>query len=185
MELEFYIYGAELRVKDGAEDYALTERHTDIIQRLLALISERYTEAYDALCKEYARSRGNAPYYQFLIVRRFCKCNFGNLDGTHLDLGGDRFAFERVECPLRGECRLEGIVCNPRFNTTLSAQERRVMRLLYDGQSREEIGDNLYISPITVKNHIASAYAKLGVHDRASFVRYAERHGLFKERDYD
>ena len=64
------------------------------------------------------------------MVRRFCKCNFGELDNTSRDIdkkGG--FNFERVKCPMRGECKYEGIICNPQFNSRISDAEMRVMRL--------------------------------------------------------
>mgnify|MGYP002623165904 CR=1 FL=1 len=180
-QLEFYIYEQELWCKyaDGRNE-VVTENDTELIQNLLELIREHYPEAYKALQREYQKSAGNVRYYQYLIVRRFCKCNFGKLDTTKLDVEvSGRFNFEKVDCPLRGECKWEGVICFPTFNTRLSDAELRVMRLVYEGMSKEDIAERLYISPNTVKNHIKSVYCKLGIHEKSDFIQYANRNNLF------
>ena len=80
---------------------------------------------------------------------------------------------------MRGECAYEGIICCPKFNSNLSPAEKRVMKLFYDGRSREEIASDLFLSPETVKNHIKNSYFKLGVHEKAEFIRYANINHLF------
>ena len=180
-QLEFYIYEQDLWCKyaDGRNE-VVTEDNTELIQRLLELIREHYPDAYKALQREYQKSASNVRYYQYLIVRRFCKCNFGKLDTTKLDVEAfGRFNFEKVDCPLRGECKFEGVVCFPTFNTRLSDAELRVMKLVYEGMSKEEIAEQLYCSPHTVKNHIKSVYCKLGIHEKSEFIQYANRNNLF------
>ncbi len=181
MAVEFYLFNEELWfINDDGTNQALTEKDSGIIQELIAAIRERYPEAYRALSKEYQNSSLNVPYYQYLIVRRFCKCNFGKLDTTKYDIDNfGRFNFEKVDCPLRGECKYEGIICCPKFNSKLSPAEERVMRLIYNGLSKEEVGDKLCLSPHTVKQHIKSAYCKLGVHDKGEFVKIATDNNLF------
>lgn len=180
-ELEFYIYESELWCKRGdGRNEVVTENDTELIQKLLELIREQYPAAYKALEKEYQKSALYIRRYQFLIVRRFCKCNFGKLDTTKIDVeGSGKLNFEKVECPLRGECRLDGIVCFPKFNTRLSDAELRVMRLVYEGKSKEDIAEELYLSPNTIKNHIKSVYLKLGIHEKSEFIQYANRNNLF------
>ena len=48
----------------------------------------------------------------------------------------------------------------------LSAREREVLTLLAEGLSNAEIGQALFISPITVRNHVSSIFAKLQVTNR-------------------
>jgi DNA-binding NarL/FixJ family response regulator len=48
----------------------------------------------------------------------------------------------------------------------LSARERDVLALLAEGLSNAEIGRALFISPITVRNHVSSIFAKLQVTNR-------------------
>lgn len=181
MAVEFYIFNEELWfIKDDEQNQALSEKDTEVIQELLSVIRERYPEAYKSLSKEYQKSALNVPYYQFLIVRRFCKCNFGKLDATKYDIDNlGRFNFEKVECPLRGECKYDGIICNPKFNSKLSSAEERVMKLIYQGFSKEEVGDKLCLSPNTIKQHVKSAYCKMKVHDKGEFVKLAKDNNLF------
>ena len=50
--------------------------------------------------------------------------------------------------------------------TGLSAREREVLTLLAQGLSNAEIGRALFISPITVRNHVSNIFAKLQVTNR-------------------
>jgi len=60
----------------------------------------------------------------------------------------------------------------------LSARERDVLRLLADGCSNGEIGTRLFISPETVRKHVARAIAKLDASTRTEAVATALRHSL-------
>jgi len=60
----------------------------------------------------------------------------------------------------------------------LTEREAEVLRLLARGLSNKEIGKALYISPITVKNHVAHVYEKTGVATRAAAALYAVERGL-------
>lgn len=180
--LEFYILDNELwcLFPDGKNE-RITEGSTETIREILSKIREFYPEAYGALSKWYQKSASNVPYFQFLIVSRFCKCNFGKLDNTNKDINKNGiFNIEKVDCPMRGECKHENIVCNPKFDSRLSEAELRVMKLVYGGYGNDRIAEMLYLSPHTVKNHIKSVYLKLGIHSQAEFIRYANNHNLFK-----
>lgn len=182
-DLEFYILENELwcLFPDGRNEQ-VTERNTELIHDILSQIREFYPEAYKDLSIWFQRSASNIPYFQFLIVEQFAKCNFGELDTTRKDIDGmGIFNFEHVKCPLRGRCVHEGKVCSPRFNSRLSDAEMRVMKLVYDGFRIYEIADTLYLSPHTVKNHIKSVYTKLKIHEKSEFIRYANSKNLFKE----
>ena len=165
---------------DGRNEQ-ITEHDRELISKILTAIREFYPEAYSDLSSWFRKSSANVPYFQFLMVEQFGKCNFGELDTTRKDVDkSGMFNFERVRCPLRGRCQHEGKVCNPKFNSSLSDAELRVMKLVADGIPNDTIAEMLYLSPHTVKNHIKSVYAKLGVHSQAEFLRYANNHNLFK-----
>lgn len=171
---------------EGGEAVRVDETCTEFIDYVLGLIEECYPEAYEALSVWYHKSASSVPYYRYLMVRRFCRCNFGVLDATRTDISvGGRMSFEHVPCPLRGECKLEGVVCGAKYCNALSRSERRVMLLIYKGVGVQEIADRLYLSPHTVKNHIRSSYAKLGVHERAEFVRLASDTNLFGDGELE
>jgi DNA-binding NarL/FixJ family response regulator len=61
---------------------------------------------------------------------------------------------------------------------TLTQREREVLRLLADGQSNEEIGKRLFISPETVRTHVRKAMAKLEADTRTQAVAIALRQSL-------
>ncbi len=63
---------------------------------------------------------------------------------------------------------------------SLTDREREILVLVARGLSNEEIGDELFISPATVKTHLARIMAKLDVHDRAQLVVIAYENGLVK-----
>lgn len=179
--IEFYIFNKELWYISDGENKVVTEHDSELIGMMLQKIMQLYPEAYKALSNEYKKSALNVPYYQYLIVRRFCKCNFGNLDNTKsdIDLNGN-FNFECVSCPLRGECINEGVICKPKLNTKLSDAELRVMKLLYEGCSQAEAASILYLSPDTVKWHSKAVYRKLGISSLNEFIKYAEKNNIFE-----
>jgi len=179
--MEFFVSNDEVwcQTENGME--RLDENNETLINYMYDKIYNFYPDAYKSLSEWYAKSKYNLQYMKFLCVRRFCKCNFGLLDTTIHDCDIKKnFHFEKVCCPLRGECKYEGIVCLPKFNSTLSDAEKRVMKLFFVGKDVNEIAEELYLSPNTVKNHRKSVYLKLGIHTNVEFVKYAQEHNLFK-----
>jgi DNA-binding NarL/FixJ family response regulator len=62
--------------------------------------------------------------------------------------------------------------------TELSLREVEVLRLVAEGQSNKQIGDELQLSALTVKSHLARIARKLGTGDRAEMVAVAMRAGV-------
>lgn len=60
----------------------------------------------------------------------------------------------------------------------LSLREMDVLQYLVKGRSNKEIGAALFISEDTVKSHMKSLFAKLGVNDRTGAVIVAIREGI-------
>jgi RNA polymerase sigma factor (sigma-70 family) len=48
----------------------------------------------------------------------------------------------------------------------LSSREREVMQLLADGRSTQEVAQQLFVSPTTVRVHVSTVLRKLRVKDR-------------------
>jgi DNA-binding NarL/FixJ family response regulator len=62
----------------------------------------------------------------------------------------------------------------------LSAREVEVLRLVADGQSNKQIGEQLGLSALTVKSHLARIARKLGTGDRAEMVALVMRAGVIR-----
>ncbi|MCD9879774.1 response regulator transcription factor [Streptomyces guryensis] len=60
----------------------------------------------------------------------------------------------------------------------LTVREREVMAWVAEGHSNEEIGEKLFVSPLTVRTHVHRAMTKLGARDRAQLVVIAYQSGL-------
>jgi NarL family two-component system response regulator LiaR len=66
----------------------------------------------------------------------------------------------------------------PSIGYDLSDREREVLALMAKGLSNREIGEQLYISSSTVKNHVSSILSKLGTVSRTQAVALAVEHRL-------
>jgi DNA-binding CsgD family transcriptional regulator len=61
----------------------------------------------------------------------------------------------------------------------LTTREDEIFRLLAEGLPVRAISARLYISPVTVRNHLQHIMAKLDLHSQRETVAYAYRHNLF------
>ena len=153
--------------------FILKETDTKLIAAMLTAIQELYPAAFAALAEIYSRSELNKNYYQFKMVHRFIRCNFGEYDALSLDVNGG-FRFEDVRCPLRGECLFEGVICRPVLDTKLSSREEQVARLLAQGYKFEDIGKELHISPFTVKRHITNIKTRLKLNTHQIIAKFSK-----------
>jgi DNA-binding NarL/FixJ family response regulator len=62
----------------------------------------------------------------------------------------------------------------------LTEREREVMALVAEGLTNNEIGERLFVSPLTVKTHVSRAMVKLGARDRIQLVVIAYQSGLVR-----
>ncbi len=60
----------------------------------------------------------------------------------------------------------------------LTTRESEVLRLVKDGLANKQIARRLDISERTVKAHLTSAFARIGVTDRTQAALWAQRNGL-------
>tara|TARA_R110000868_G_scaffold259361_2_gene517159 strand:+ start:27652 stop:28320 length:669 start_codon:yes stop_codon:yes gene_type:complete len=61
---------------------------------------------------------------------------------------------------------------------SLSDREIDIIKAIVEDLTEQEIGEQLFISPHTVRTHIKNIYKKLHIHSRASAVRFAITSGL-------
>ncbi len=60
----------------------------------------------------------------------------------------------------------------------LSEREREVLQHVARGHTYKEIGEELFISPKTVENHVRNILGKLHLNRKQELIRYALEHGI-------
>ena len=95
---------------------------------------------------------------------------------------GERYFSSRVsELLFEGFVRREGSKEAPTEetgNVPLTRREKEILVLVAEGLTNQEIAKKLFISPRTVDTHRTNIMQKLDIHDVATLVRYAIKHGL-------
>lgn len=72
---------------------------------------------------------------------------------------------------------------NDRRRAELSPREIEVLSTIANGRTNAQAAAELFVSTQTIKTHLARAYAKLGVRDRAAAVYQAAQRGLLDTTD--
>jgi DNA-binding NarL/FixJ family response regulator len=72
----------------------------------------------------------------------------------------------------------EGRYAMPYPGEDLTEREREILRSIAHGASNREIGEALFITEGTVKNHVSSILSKLALRDRTQAALWAREHGL-------
>lgn len=158
-----------------------TQKDTELIKELLDRSETFYPEQSEALKKEYAKSSTNKMYYDFLRARRIINCCFGENDRQpDIDENGN-VHFEMVKCPRIAECKYFKIICQPKFDSSLTERELEVMKAYFNHVTTERIAEKLFISIHTVNNHRRNSLQKLGLHSLEAFIDYAHKNNLFKD----
>jgi DNA-binding CsgD family transcriptional regulator len=104
----------------------------------------------------------------------------GRLPGGLVELcrtGGEAtFMGSRIRVDARRAGDVFGLLARRRaLADLLSPREREVVSHFVDGQSYKSIAKALAIAPATVRNQIASAYGKLGAHNKIELRRIVDR----------
>lgn len=163
--VEFYIMNGKtcFMGKDGV-GRQLTPQNRDEITFMLENIGKVFPDAMKAL-KEWAKdSERNRVWFEFRIVDRFVRCNFGDDEFLHTDVDDmGMFHLEEVKCPLRGSgyCKHENVVCKPKASLGLSEEESKVVGLYAQGMRPGEIAARLGKAEQTCKQQINHAYKRL------------------------
>ena len=57
-------------------------------------------------------------------------------------------------------------------NAMLTKREKEIILLIFEGKTKKEIADTLYLSVSTVKTNVENIYKKFNVHNKAELVVY-------------
>ncbi len=156
------------------QPFILNQTHRHIITGEIEYLEDEYPTALEDLERIYHASRQNRMYFEFLIVRQWIKCHFGQSDYLiDIDTNGQR-NFEPCYCPKRGECETCNLfrVCYPVRSTLLSKTEINVLRLIVAGLDENQIADTLCNSVNTIKKHRMNMLRKTGTHKTSQLIEY-------------
>ncbi len=64
----------------------------------------------------------------------------------------------------------------------LTAQERKILRLVADGKTNKEIATEVFLSDKTVKNYVSSILSKLNLQRRAQAAAFVAKHRLGEDK---
>ena len=173
--IEFYNTpdGAVMVKELGKQPYELLPTSYDFVEAMLQKISEHYPDALTAMWRLYAKSQPNRRYFEFRMVDRFCRCNFGRYDQTKMDI--DEYGnlnLEQIDCPLQatGDCPFFGVICKPREMISLTNREIQICKEVAKGLTNNDIAEALQISPFTVLKHRRNIREKLGAANTAQMM---------------
>jgi DNA-binding CsgD family transcriptional regulator len=104
------------------------------------------------------------PESELKQVEKFSECRFGGLDFTPDIIGNQLQEGEYHDCPFRGKCKGEGIVCKALKykGNVLTAEDIELIRLLSTSDTNEVIAEKLNISLGQYHKIKKDLYARLG-----------------------
>ncbi len=169
--VEFFIIGGQTCIRRKGVSKPLTPKDRDEIEWMLLEMRKCFPMAVQRLEEWAAESAANRRFFEYRMVDRFIRCNFGEADFLYSDIENDRFHFEEVKCPLRGICKDEGVICKPKFKVPVSKEEGRAAVLYSKGLTAYEIARVLGKGVKTVKNQLTSAAKHLGLSSTRDLIK--------------
>jgi hypothetical protein len=163
---EIFNHGSKLLAIHGGKTIDFDDLPIEIFNRINQVL---YTDI--AALQQLKEWFPNDPKSQ---IKKFASCRFGGLDHTP-DFGEDQQCGEYWECPNRGNCAGEGVVCKlPVYNSKrLSYKDIKLIKLLTTVSTNEVIA--IELSMPLGSFHLAKKrlYEKLGVMTKQEITRVA------------
>ena len=124
----------------------------------------------EALLKE-ALKAGASGY----ILKRAAEAEL--ISAIHVIIRGDLYVDPSMLRGLIEESQKPQVELDPLMES-LTSREMEILKLLVEGYTNRQVGQELNISIRTVEGHRANISDKLGLRSRVELVRYARQHGL-------
>lgn len=162
--VEFYIINGVTCIRKNGVGKQLTPEDRDCVEFMIQNIGKVFPDALKALEEWASDSRANKHFFEYRIVDRFIRCNFGEADFLYSDIDDlGMFHLEEVKCPLRNICKHEGVICKPKAKLNLSEEETKAAGLYAKGLLPGEIAEKLGKSESTIKRQLYNAYKRLNL----------------------
>ena len=159
--VEFFVIDGQTCIRRDGVSKPLTQKDREEVEWMLERMRSCFPEAVTRLQEWAEESMPNKRFYEYRMVDRFIRCNFGDADFLHSDIEDGMFHFEEVKCPLRGICKDENVVCKPKFRMPLPEEEGKAAILYSRGLSAHEIAVRMKKSAKTIKNQLENARKRL------------------------
>lgn len=170
-KVEFFIIGGQTCIRRNGVSKPLTPFDRDAVEFMLERMQECFPAAMERLQGWAEDSKPNKRFFEYRMVDRFIRCNFGEADFLYSDVENGMFHFEEVKCPLRGICKDENVICKPKFKMPVSKEEGRAAILYSKGLTANEIATLLGKGVKTVKNQLGNAAKRLGLSGTRDLIK--------------
>lgn len=120
------------------------------------------------------------PESEMKVIEQFVKCRFGGLDFVPDIKNLELQTGEYWECPLRGSCKGEGLVCRSLSynNHVLSNKEIKLLKLLPTSLTNEALCDEMEMPMGSFNLFKKELYQKLNIQTKQEAVVIAVRLNL-------
>ena len=169
--VEFFIIDGQTCIRRDGVGKPLTPSDRDAIEFMLGQMQQFFPTAMQRLREWAEDSVPNKRFFEYRMVDRFIRCNFGEADFLYSDIENGMFHFEEVKCPLRGICKDENVICKPKFKMPVSKEEGRAAALYSKGMTANEIAKVLGKGVKTVKNQLSNASKRLGLNGTRDLIK--------------
>jgi DNA-binding NarL/FixJ family response regulator len=91
-------------------------------------------------------------------------------DERNMKVGIELGLHNHIQQQKRPAARLSLFIINKKCTPPLTEREFEVLSLMYNGKDTQEIAEQLFVSPNTVRTHVANIYLKMEVNSRAAAI---------------
>lgn len=169
--VEFFIIDGQTCIRRNGVSKPLTPADREEVVWMMEQMRNHFPDAVERLEIWAAESAKNMRFFEYRMVDRFIRCNFGEADFLYSDVENGMFHFEEVKCPLRGICKDENVICKPKFNIPLSREEGKAAVLYSRGLSAHEIAKIMKKSAKTIKNQLDNARKRLHLNRTRDLIK--------------
>ena len=94
--VEFFIIGGQTCIRRNGVSKPLTPSNHEEVEWMLKQMRYLFPEATERLEEWAEDSKPNKRFYEYRMVDRFIRCNFGEADFLYSDVENGMFHFEEV-----------------------------------------------------------------------------------------
>lgn len=159
---------------DGKIKY-IHQGHVNCISQLPCWLSKTLNEYIDNHPEVKMHLERMHPDSEIKQLHQFISCRFGGLDYSGDIIDGKIQETEYSHCPLRGNCKSEGVLCKmPVVNGhTLTSTEIKIIQLSTTDKTNEVIADELGLALGTFHKYKQSIYDRCAVLTKQCLTKLA------------